>query len=112
ASEDFSAAEPHTRARALDEALEADDRRDPNLTTGGAVHQSVYFEYLGLPQVYQDDCPPRMADIEWLIVLVQNEDRVHLRPIALCCTDFIMVHSRGRGSTFRAIPLSRHDLQR
>ena len=73
--ENLSSAQSPLHARALDEVSKA-DYRGHAYRRGSAVNNiRVILQYFGLASPEHDDRPPRPADIERLVVLVQYKDR-------------------------------------
>jgi len=54
---------------------EADDGGDGDGHGGAVEHARVFLEHLRLAPPDEDNCPPRPADIERLVVLIKNQDR-------------------------------------
>ena len=78
AREDLATAELHARPRPADEVLETDHGGRAELRPRRPNHLVVVLDHLGLLTEQQSEGPWQIADVERLVVLVQNEnDAVH-----------------------------------
>jgi hypothetical protein len=77
AEKDLAAREPNAWPGPLDEVVEPDDRGNAPDPAGRRQDCPVDFENLGLPTINQNQGAPRMANVQWLVVLVEDEDLRH-----------------------------------
>src|SRR5581483_81630 len=78
ANENFAARQPYARPRSLDHVNEPNHRRsreEPIRCADGMVR---VLEDFRLAAVHQNQSSSRVANIEWLVVLVQHQDSAHL----------------------------------
>jgi hypothetical protein len=73
ALEDLLTTEAHLRSGSLDHVDEADDGRQSEDKGGAAESPSALLQHLSLASVKQDEGSPGVADVERLVVLIEDE---------------------------------------
>jgi phosphate transport system protein len=78
--EDLASRQLHPGSRAPDQVLQADDRGRAVFRPRRPHHLVVVLDHFGLLAEHEPEGPRQVADVERLVVLVQNEnDAVHAR---------------------------------
>jgi hypothetical protein len=75
--EDLASRQPNPRAGSLDQVMQPNHRRDAEHDAGRSDDKAIDLQHFRFPTVEQNERTSSVTDVEWFVVLIQDENVGH-----------------------------------